>query len=113
MKTRYQILLPAILTVGLLVAGCDTKKDATPAASTTTTKTTPAAAATPTTAPTSPGSPAFATADMDKNGSVSFAEAQKIWPNLTKAQFDAADTNKDGSLSAEEYAVVGKTPPAM
>ena len=102
-------MLPAMLTVGLLVAGCDTKKDATPAASTTTTKTTPTQTATPT----SPGSPAFAAADADKNGSVSFAEAQKIWPNLTKAQFNAADANKDGSLSSDEYAALAKSPPAM
>ena len=110
MKIGHLIVLPAMLTIGLLVAGCDTKKDATPAASTTTTKTTPAVAAAQVTPA---GSPAFATADADKNGSVSFAEAQKIWPNLTKAQFDAADTKKDGSLSSDEYAGLAKSPPAM
>ncbi len=56
--------------------------------------------------------PDFATADADKSGGVTFAEVQKIWPNLTLDQFSAVDANKDGTLSLDEYAVLVKSPPA-
>ena len=114
MKARYLIVLPAVLTLGLLVAGCSTKKEASPAPAATTTTTAPAAAATPATttpAAASATGPSFSAADVDKNGNVSFSEAQKIWPKLTQAQFSAADTNKDGSFSADEFAALMKNPP--
>lgn len=70
-----------------------------------------AAAPAATAAPATP--PDFATADTDKSDGVTYAEAQKIWPKLTLDQFSAADTNKDGTLSADEYAALVKNPPAM
>ncbi|WP_297104121.1 hypothetical protein [uncultured Devosia sp.] len=45
----------------------------------------------------------FATVDTDMNGSVSLAEAQVAWPDLTEEAFTAADTDGNGELSLEEY----------
>ena len=45
----------------------------------------------------------FASVDTDVNGSVSLAEAQVAWPDLTEEAFTAADTDGNGELSAEEY----------
>ena len=137
MKFNFVFGLPLVLALGLTVAACDTKKDATPPAATTTAPaadaakpadaTAPAAApaaATPApaadatkpadaTAPAAaPAAKDFAGADADKNGSVSLTEAQAVWPKLTQDQFNAADTDKNGSLSADEYAALAKAPPA-
>ncbi|MEO8883163.1 MAG: hypothetical protein ABI377_07115, partial [Devosia sp.] len=68
----------------------------------------PAAAAAPAGPP-----PSFINADTDLDAKISFAEAQKVWPKLTQAQFDAADTDHSGSLSADEYNALAKKPPAM
>ena len=38
-------------------------------------------------------------ADTDKDGKVSFAEAQKAFPDMTKERFDAMDANHDGFLT--------------
>ncbi|ODT68308.1 MAG: hypothetical protein ABS75_20980 [Pelagibacterium sp. SCN 63-23] len=45
----------------------------------------------------------FAAVDTDTNGSVSLAEAQVAWPDLTEDAFKAADTDGNGELSNEEY----------
>ncbi|MFC3703978.1 hypothetical protein ACFOOL_04335 [Devosia honganensis] len=45
----------------------------------------------------------FASVDTDANGSVSLAEAQVAWPDLTEEAFNAADTDGNGELSADEY----------
>ena len=112
MKAMYLVVLPAVLALGLVVAACGQKKDATPAASTTTTSV-PAKAATKAAPATSTAAaPDFAIADADTNGGVSLPEAQKIWPTLTLDQFATFDINKDGSLSAAEYAALAKNPPA-
>jgi hypothetical protein len=47
--------------------------------------------------------PSFATADSDASASVSLAEAQAIWPEITQDAFSAADTNMDGALDQTEY----------
>lgn len=41
-------------------------------------------------------------ADTDKDGKVSFAEAQKAFPQMTKENFDRRDTNHDGFLTPED-----------
>lgn len=43
----------------------------------------------------------FAALDADKNGSISQMEAQKN--QIVSADFTAADTNADGSLSRAEF----------
>lgn len=45
----------------------------------------------------------FAAVDTDLSASVSLAEAQVAWPDLTQEIFDAADANKDGSLDQAEF----------
>jgi hypothetical protein len=45
----------------------------------------------------------FASVDTDVNGSISLAEAQVAWPDLTEEAYTAADTDGNGELSAEEY----------
>ena len=45
----------------------------------------------------------FASVDSDANGSISLAEAQVAWPDLTAEAFGAADIDASGELSAEEY----------
>lgn len=46
--------------------------------------------------------PAFAQADLDKNGTVSLAEAKKF--GMNKKAFTVADPDKDGSLDKKEFA---------
>lgn len=46
----------------------------------------------------------FADVDSDANGELSFVELQVAWPDLTQAEFDAADTDLSGGLSADELA---------
>jgi hypothetical protein len=83
---------------------------------------TPAAPATSPPAPASaatPPPPASATAeppdfyhaDTNFDARIEFDEAQKIWPQLTRKQFDAADLDGSGSLNGDEYALVVKHPP--
>ncbi|MGN6102002.1 MAG: hypothetical protein ACTHOR_12705 [Devosia sp.] len=63
-------------------------------------------------APAAPATPPdFGHADTDLDARISFAEAQKIWPSLTQAQFDAKDADKSGYLSADEYLALVKDPP--
>jgi hypothetical protein len=44
----------------------------------------------------------FVALDADANGMLSLQEAQVAWPDLTQQQFEAADTDHDGSLSEDE-----------
>ena len=44
----------------------------------------------------------FADVDTDANGELSFAELQVVWTDLTQAEFDAADADASGGLSADE-----------
>ena len=44
----------------------------------------------------------FADVDTDANGELSFAELQLVWPDLQQAEFDAADADTSGGLSADE-----------
>ena len=44
----------------------------------------------------------FADVDTDANGELSFAELQVAWTDLTQAEFDAADADASGGLSADE-----------
>jgi len=48
----------------------------------------------------------FATVDTDGNGTVSLAEAQAVWKDLTEDAFKAADADGSGELSAEELATL-------
>ena len=58
--------------------------------------------------------PSFATADSDTSASVSLAEAQAIWPEITQEAFTAADTNMDGALDQAEFdAYVASLPAAQ
>lgn len=44
----------------------------------------------------------FADVDTDANGELSFAELQLAWPDLTQAEFDAADADTSGGLVPDE-----------
>lgn len=44
----------------------------------------------------------FADVDADANGELSFAELVVAWPDLTQAEFDVADVDKSGGLTADE-----------
>jgi hypothetical protein len=44
----------------------------------------------------------FADVDTDANGELSFAELQLAWADLTQAEFDAADSDASGGLTADE-----------
>ena len=44
----------------------------------------------------------FADVDTDGNGELSFAELQVVWPDLTQAEFEAADADASGGLSVDE-----------
>jgi hypothetical protein len=48
----------------------------------------------------------FAAADANKDGGVTFVEAQALFPTLTQEQFNAADTNGDGKLEEGEYGAI-------
>ncbi|SEQ25620.1 EF hand [Devosia sp. YR412] len=52
----------------------------------------------------------FADVDTDASGELSFAELQVVWPDLSQAEFDAADADGSGGLSVEELNSV--QPPA-
>ena len=45
----------------------------------------------------------FQAADANKDGGVTFVEAQALFPQLTQDQFNKADTNGDGKLDEGEY----------
>lgn len=45
----------------------------------------------------------FASVDTNMDTAISLEEAQVAWPDLTAEAFAAADTDGNGSLSAEEY----------
>lgn len=47
-----------------------------------------------------------ASVDTDVSGSISLAEAQAAWPDLTEEAFTAADIDASGELSADEYAAL-------
>ena len=44
----------------------------------------------------------FADVDTDASGELSFAELQLVWTDLQQAEFDAADADASGGLSADE-----------
>ncbi len=44
----------------------------------------------------------FADVDTDGNGELSFAELQLVWPDLTQAEFDAADADTSDGLAVDE-----------
>lgn len=48
----------------------------------------------------------FASLDTDASGSLSYAEVQIGWPDLTEDEFNAADTDGSGDLSEDEYAAL-------
>ena len=52
------------------------------------------------------------TVDTDVSGTVSFEEAAVAWPDLTAEAFASADTDADGALSADEYALLVSAAPA-
>lgn len=45
----------------------------------------------------------FPTADSDRNGYVSWAEFNLLYPDVTEEEFKSADANGDGQLSLDEY----------
>jgi Ca2+-binding EF-hand superfamily protein len=44
----------------------------------------------------------FYKADADKDGKVSYEELNKVAPEISKADFDAADANSDGVITKNE-----------
>lgn len=46
----------------------------------------------------------FTEVDADKSGAVSMDEAKAAMPELTAEAFNAADADRNGELSAEEFA---------
>lgn len=57
--------------------------------------------------------PDFASLDTDTSASVTLAEAQVAWPELTAEAFAAADTNADGALDQAEFDAFIATLPAQ
>ncbi|HVW93158.1 MAG TPA: hypothetical protein VHB74_11180 [Devosia sp.] len=55
--------------------------------------------------------PDFGHADTDFDARISFEEAQKIWPHITRGRFNAADLDESGYLSADEYNALVRNPP--
>lgn len=53
----------------------------------------------------------FADVDTDASGELGFAELQVVWADLTQAEFDAADADGSGGLSADELNTL--QPPAL
>jgi len=51
----------------------------------------------------------FKSLDTNKDGKISLAELQKVWPKLTKATFDKYDANKDGFYNHAELAAYFKS----
>lgn len=51
----------------------------------------------------------FKTLDTNKDGKISLAELQKVWPKLTKADFAKFDANKDGFYNHAELAAYFKS----
>jgi len=51
----------------------------------------------------------FKTLDTNKDGKISLAELQKVWPKLTKADFAKYDANKDGFYNHAELAAYFKS----
>lgn len=45
----------------------------------------------------------FSGVDTDRNGIVGWTEFNLVFPDVTEAQFNSADANKDGSLSQDEF----------
>ena len=48
----------------------------------------------------------FSAVDTDQNGTVSMEEAKAAMPDMSDDAFGAADADKSGDLSAEEFATV-------
>ena len=44
----------------------------------------------------------FTDVDTDANGELSFAELQVVWTDLQQSEFDVADADTSGGLSADE-----------
>jgi hypothetical protein len=51
----------------------------------------------------------FPTADSDRNGYVSWAEFNLLYPDVTEEEFKAADADADGQLSLDEYDAMAVT----
>ncbi|MCF8465812.1 MAG: EF-hand domain-containing protein [Sneathiella sp.] len=60
-------------------------------------------------APALAATPDFKTIDKDGSGSVSFEELIVVMPDISKEKFAAADTDKSGELSMEEYKTATKS----
>lgn len=54
------------------------------------------------------GHPGRAELDTNKDGKIDLAEIQAVRPDYTVEKFNAADANRDGQLSAEEWPGHGK-----
>lgn len=54
----------------------------------------------------------FANVDADHDSKVTLTEATGAYPTLTQAQFDQADSNKDGSLDEAEFGTLAGLLPA-
>jgi hypothetical protein len=54
----------------------------------------------------------FAEVDTDMNGELSYAELAVAWPDLTQDEFDAADIDMSGGLTADELASIQGAVPA-
>lgn len=51
----------------------------------------------------------FKSLDTNKDGEVSLAELQKVWPQITKAEFDKFAKKKPGMLDRAELAALVKS----
>ncbi|PHQ71982.1 MAG: hypothetical protein COB93_01660 [Sneathiella sp.] len=60
-------------------------------------------------APVLAATPDFAVIDTDGNGAVSFEELIVVMPDTSKEQFAAADIDKSGELSKEEFKIATKS----
>lgn len=45
----------------------------------------------------------FISLDTDASGTLSFEEVRSLWPEVTREQFDASDTDGSGELNQTEY----------
>jgi len=60
-------------------------------------------------APALAATPDFTAIDTDGNGSVSFEELVIVMPETSKEQFAAADLDKSGELSKDEFKAATKS----
>jgi Ca2+-binding EF-hand superfamily protein len=97
-----------ILTATALIALAAMTAAPALAAATTMTAAAPAKVATAPAATTKAKAVTFKSIDANKDGEISLTELQKVWPQVTKAEFDKFSKKKAGMLDHAELAALVK-----